>query len=331
MSHLTTRRKFIRAVSLLTVAPSILYGNGFSRGKPIPRIGYLSGAGLPQFEAAFIEELGKLGFKNGENVHIEKRSARPNTNDLDGMAAKLARMELVLIVVGSLPIALEVRKNNPKMPMVLGTCPGMVSNGFAKSVEHPGGIYTGIDELPKGVVDKRLRLLKAAAPAASRIALLSTTPGTGGHEWQLAEAETTAKTLGVAVKPYRATSLPELEKALEALVKDGMSGLLCFQGALSLINRKLLADVTAQNRIPAIYQQALFVESGGLMSWAPDLTGQFREAAHFVNKILRGAKPGDLPVKYPDTYYLTLNKTAATNLGLTFSKDLLAAASKVIG
>jgi putative tryptophan/tyrosine transport system substrate-binding protein len=235
-----------------------------------------------------------------------------------------------LIVAGSLPIALEIRKCNSKMPMVLATCPGMVSNGFAESLEHPGGIYTGIDELPQGVTAKRLQLLKATVPTAARFALLSATPGKGGHEMQLSEAEKTATTLGIEVKPYRVASLKELEKALTDLVNEGMNGMVVFQGALTLANRKLLADFAAQNRIPAIYQQNVFVDVGGLMAWAPDLEQQFREAAHFVEKILKGAKPGDLPVKHPDKYYLTLNKAAANKIGVSFPKELITEATRII-
>jgi putative ABC transport system substrate-binding protein len=239
-------------------------------------------------------------------------------------------MDLALIVAGSLPFAIEIRKNNPQMAMVIGTCPGMISNGFAKSLQHPGGIYTGMDELPDGVTTKRLQLLKAVAPQAARIALLSTTPGVGGHEFQLAEAEKAAATLGVVVKSYRATTLQELEKALADIVSDGMNGLVSFQGGLALANRKIIVDFAAEHRLPAIYQATVFTEVGGLMAWAPDLPKQFREAAHYVEKILKGAKPGDLPIKQPEKYYLTLNNTAATKTGVTFPKELLAEATKVI-
>lgn len=330
MSTLATRRKFVGTLCFLCVVPSIFYKNAFLKKQLIPRIGYLSGAGVLNLENVFTEELRKIGFRDGENVKIEMRLARPNTADVAVMAAELAGMNLTLIVAGSLPIALEIRKNNAKMPMVLATCPGMVSNGFAQSLEHPGGIYTGMDELPQGVTAKRLQLLKAAVPTATRIAVLSATPGVGGHEVQLAEAETTAATLGAEVKAYRVTSLQELEKALAGLVSDGMNGMVVFQGALTLANRKLIVDFAAQNRIPAIYQQSVFAEIGGLMAWAPDLEQQFREAAHFVEKILKGAKPGELPVKHPDKYYLTLNKTAASKIGVNFSKELTTKATKII-
>jgi ABC-type uncharacterized transport system substrate-binding protein len=216
------------------------------------------------------------------------------------------------------------------MPMVIATCPGMVSNGFAQSMQHPGGIYTGIDEMPEGITAKRLQLLHAVAPHATRIALLSTTPGVGGHEFQLAEAKRASATLGIEVKAYRASSVQELKNALDNMIRDGMTGLLNFYGGLSWANRQLITDFAAQNRLPAIYQATVFAEVGGLMAWASDYTQQLRETAHYVEKILRGAKPGDLAVKYPEKHYLTLNKTAASNIGINFPKELIAEATKII-
>ena len=131
----------------------------------------------------------QLGYVAGKNIHLEMRLARRNSNDTVVHAAELAAMDLDFVVAAALPQALAMRQANPKMPMVIITCPGMVTNGFAKSLERPGGIYTGMDELPPGVTRKRLQLLKRAAPTISRVALLSTTPGHGGHERQLADAE----------------------------------------------------------------------------------------------------------------------------------------------
>lgn len=325
-----TRRKFLKELSLLTIMPSIVRGSSFFRNQAIPRIGYLGGAGMLSLEEVFHQEMTKLRYTEGKNIHIEQRLARPNTTEGVVMAAELAQMDLSLIVAASLPFAMEIRKNNSNMPMVLGTCPGLVSNGFAKSLEHPGGIYTGLDELPPGVTAKRLQLLHTVVPDAKRVALLSSTPGVGGHEMQLADAEQTAARLGLTVKPYRAASLPELQKALDEIVKDDMDGLLTFQGAVSIANRQLIVDFAAQHRIPAVYQATAFAEVGGLMAWAPDLAQQFREAAHYVDKILKGAKPGDLPAKHPEKYYLTVNKSAANKIGVSFSKELLAEATKVI-
>lgn len=180
----------------------------------------------------------------------------------------------------------------------------------------------------RAMIDRRL--LKTAAPTLSRIALLSTTPGTGGHETQLADAEQAAASLGVSVTPYRVTSLRELEPALAAIVDDGMTGLVSFQGALSLANRHRIVEFAATHRLPAMYQATMFAEAGGLMAWAPDLEEQFRTAASYVDQILKGAKPGDLPIRHPPRYFLTINAGAARNLGLSLPPALIAQAHRVL-
>jgi putative tryptophan/tyrosine transport system substrate-binding protein len=324
-----SRRSFVRRLGLFCGALPLVARAQQVRPLRVRRIGFLSGA-VPTLVAAFEEELRRLGHTDGENLVIEKRISRPNTSDTAVHAAELARMDLDLIVAAALPQALEVRKANPSMPMVIATCPGMVSNGFAKSLKHPGGIYTGMDELPPGVTAKRLRLLKTAAPSMSRVALLSTTPGRGGHEAQLADAEKAAKSLRLTVKPYRATSLREIETALTDIVNDGMDGLANFQGGLSLANRRLIVDFAAKNRLPAIYQATFFVEAGGLMAWAPNQEEQYREAARYVDKILRGANPGDLPIHYPSRYLLIINQSAARGLGLVLPPALVAQADRVL-
>jgi putative ABC transport system substrate-binding protein len=305
MKRPISRRSFIRALTLfgntLTLFPSWALQTAPARPK---RIGFLLGNAYPELAEAFRNELSRLGYTEGRDVVIEARFTGPNPTDLEAMSAELARMDLALVVAGALPFALEVRKANPSMPMVIATCPGIVSNGFAQTLDRPGGIYTGIDELPPGVTARRLRLLKLAAPALTRVALLSTTPGRGGHEAQVADAETAAAEIGVQVRPYRAASLAELKSALERIAADGMNGMLSFQGGLSLGYRQ--------------------------MAWAPDLPEQFRVAARLVDKILKGSKPGDLPVKHPEKYYLTVNSSAARKIDLTLPQELLAQAVRVL-
>jgi putative ABC transport system substrate-binding protein len=223
-----------------------------------------------------------------------------------------------------------VRAANPDMPMVITTCPGMISNGFARSFERPGGIYTGIDELPPGVTTKRMTLLKTAVPSARRIALLSTTPGVGGHEAQLQDAQNVAASFGVTVHPYRATTPDELTRALEAIVTDRMDAMLNFQGGLSVYRRQFIVDFVNSRRLPAIYQATMFAEAGGLMTWSPDQVEQQRVSARLAAKIIKGAKPGDLPVTYPTGYGLTINADAARKAELTLSPALLAQPARVI-
>jgi putative ABC transport system substrate-binding protein len=315
----TTRRRLI-----LSAAAAFGLHAARAAERPPPRIGFLSGRGYPELDEAFTDELRKQGFTEGRDVVIERRLARANTDDLAVMGRELANRELALVVSTALPGALVVREANPRMPMVIGTCPDLVANGFARSMERPGGIYTGVDELPPGVTARRLALLKTAAPRLKRVALLSTTPGNVAHGIQLADAQRAASELQLEVKPYRATTLEEIRAA-------HMEGLQNFQGGLSLANRQLIVDFAATHRLPAIYQARLFVTAGGLMAWAPDQSEQLRIAARMVARILKGASPGDIPVVYPPRYDLLLNMTAARTIGLTLPQALLAQADSVVG
>ncbi len=322
------RRTFLVGLTRLSAALPLVGWPRNSTQPRVPRIGFMSGA-EPSLIAFFDEEIQKLGYVPGRNIQIESRIARRNTNDTAVHAAELGAMDLDFVVVAALPQALAMRQANPKMPMVIITCPGLVSNGFAESLERPGGIYTGLDELPPGVTRKRLQLLKRAAPSISRVALLSTTPGRGGHETQLADAEAAGRELNFSVKAYRAASLEEITSALDAIGSDQMNGLLNFQGGLSLANRQVIVDFAAARRIPAVYQAAFFVEAGGLLAWAPDQGEQYRLGARFAVQILKGKKPGDIPAQHPEPYQLHVNARAASALGLTLPADLVAEAHKV--
>ena len=325
----STRRTFLRDMARFTAVLPLVNWSGNSAQERVPRIGFMSGA-EPSLISSFEDEMRKLGYSPGKNIHIEMRVARRNTNDTAAHAAELGAMDLDFVVVAALPQALAMRQANPNMPMVIITCPGMVSNGFAKSFERPGGIYTGMDELPPGVTRKRMQLLKRAAPLVSRVALLSTTPGRGGHETQVADAERAAKDLGISVKVYRATSLGEITSALDAIRNDQMNGLLNFQGGLSLANRQVIVDFATAHRLPAVYQSLFFVEAGGLMAWAPDQHEQYRLGARYADQILKGKKPGDIPVRHPEPYQLHLNKRAAAAIGLILPPDLVAEAASVL-
>jgi len=329
MSHAAGRRTFLTGMVRFTAALPLFDWSRHVAQPRVPRIGFMSGA-EPSLISSFEDEMTKLGYSAGKNIQIEMRIARVNTNDTLAHAAELGAMDLDFVVVAALPQALAMRQANPKMPLVIITCPGMVSNGFAETLERPGGIYTGLDELPPGVTRKRLQFLKRAAPSISRVALLSTTPGRGGHEAQVADAEQIAKELGVGVKVYRASSVAELTSALDAIRSDGMNGLLNFQGGLSLANRQTIVDFAAALRLPAVYQSAFFVESGGLMAWAPDQSEQYRVGARYADQILKGRKPGDIPVRYPEPYQLHVNKLTAAAMGLTLPADLLAEAHKIL-
>jgi putative ABC transport system substrate-binding protein len=325
-----SRRAFLRSLALAGCAAPLLACRHQPRQR-VPRLGFVLGRGFPDLHAAFEGTLRDLGYIPGHNLIVETGESPGGSADLPSLVAAVAARDVDLVVAASLPVALEVRKQMPDMPMVIATCPGMISNGFAETLERPGRNATGLDELPPGVTARRLELLCTAAPRVTRVALLSTTPGRGGHETQLADAEAAAGRLGVTVKPYRARSLAELEAALPALVRDGMNGLLNFQGALSLVNRSLIVEFAAQHSLPAIYQTRRFIEAGGLMTWGPDLEEQFRAAARYADRILKGANAGDLPVQYPTGYALTINRRTAQALGLELPPELLREAEQIVG
>src|SRR5438046_1969459 len=191
-----TRRSFVMRLAAFGWAiPIGRFGNQAQRPR-VRRIGLAFGDDPEGGVAAFKETLRELGYIEGLNLIIEARDSLRSPSGANP-AADMARMDLELVVVHALPLALAARAANPAMPLVIVTTPGFTSNGFAKTIERPGGNSTGIDELPPGVTARRLELLKTAAPTASRVALLSTTPGRGGHEAQLADAQETADKLGV--------------------------------------------------------------------------------------------------------------------------------------
>lgn len=303
-------------------ATFLLCGGMHSQRGRLARIGFLIGDGFPTLVEAFREELHRLGYIEGKNLVLEERISRV-PGDGQRQVRELAAMKLDVIVAAALSIALELKAFDISTPVIVATTPGFVANGLAQSLERPGGNFTGIDELPPNLTARRLKLLTTAVPHIRKIALLSTTPGTASHAIQLADAESEASKLGVDVRAYRATSRSELEQALAAIAANGVEGLVNFQGGLSLRYRDLIIDVAKRHRLPAIYQSKLFVESGGMMALSPDQEKQFRTAARYADKVVRGARPGDLPIQYPGRYYLSVNLGAATAIGLQLPQALL--------
>lgn len=324
-----SRREFAKRMAAAAVSLSLPVRTAAQTSRArARRIGFLIGSGFPTMVAAFNDELRKLGYVVGRDLIVETRLSRPNTNDTAMQVAELVAMDLDLIVAAALPQALAIRRIDTTVPVVVGTGPGLVGNGLADSLEKPGRRTTGMDELPAGLTARRLTLLKTASPKIARVALLSTTPGRGGHEMQVADAERAATSLGVSVKPYRAADLTQLEAALAAIAADRMDGLLSFQGGLSLVNRQLIVEFAAQHRLPAMYQSRHFVESGGLMALAPDQDEQFRMAARYADKILKGADAGELPIQHPARYFLTVN--AATAAAFDLPAGFVATADAVV-
>ena len=307
---------------LITAVPS----SGQDRGK-IPRIGVLGPSRSDPLMEAFQQGLLELGYTDGQNVRIEYRSAR-TTDELPDLVRELVRLNVDVIVASSQG-ALAARRATSTIPIVMPIITDPVRLGLVASLARPGGNATGLatqnDELP----GKWLELAREAIPRVARVAVLLHPTYDGGV--QLRASETAARSLGVRLQPVTAERSEDLPNALAEIHKQRPDALVVSSSPLFYANRDRIVQFAAARRLPAIYHQSEFVAvSGGLMSYGPDFRDLFRRAAIYVDKILRGARPGDLPVEQPTKFELVINRRTATALGLTIPQPLLLRADRVI-
>ena len=297
----------------------------------VPRIGYIGlrppseSAALMEIVSALKQGLGDLGYVEGKDYLLEIRTADNDPTRYPGLTSELTELKVKLIVAASTPAAVAIHKTNPTMPIVVRG-PDIVGAGLAKSTNHPGGVATGIDELADGIAERRLRLLKQAVPTISRVAVLSSAPTEGGHRKAFAEAQHAATAIGVTLTNIRISDTTDLSAVFAQLLTAGANAVLCSGGVLSRPVVRQIVELAAKHRLPAMYPHRDFVELGGLMSYAYRNHEMFRAAATFVDKILKGQLPGDLPLTLWDRYYLTVNARTATTLGLTIPEPVLSQA-----
>jgi ABC-type uncharacterized transport system substrate-binding protein len=305
---------------------------GINGDAGVPRIGYLglrplteSGATI----AALKDGLRDLGYVEGKHYVLDLRIADNDPNRYPELIGELTQLGVKLIVAASTPAAVAIHKANPTMPIVVRG-PDIVGAGLAKSATHPGGVTTGVDELAAGLSEKRLRLLKQAVPAISRVAVLSSAPTEGGHRTAFAEAEQAAKAVGLTLNVFRVSATTDFEPIFAGFVKDGVDAVFLSGGVLARPVQQRVVDLAARHRLPAIYAERNYVELGGLISYAYRNAEMFRVAATYVDKILKGANAGDLPLTVWDRHYLTVNVRAAAALGITLPPALLSQADEVV-
>jgi len=326
-----SRRAFVSRLAVLGVALPLTSITRHVRLRAPRRIGFITG-NEPSLVAAFNDALRALGYVPGENLIVETRlieRGASNTAALPEAAAALARSDLDFIVAGALPYALEIRKANPVMPMVIVTCPGMVSNGFARTLEHPGGNATGISLNVAELTPKRLELLRELVPKAKSIALLSD-PGLAGLNSELAEVQKAARSMGLELKLEEASRGEDIEPAFAQLARLRPSALLVGSSILFVVRRAEIVALAARLAIPAIYEISEYVTAGGLISYGPSIAAAVRPLGLYAGRILAGAKPADLPVVQPTKFELVINMKAARALGLTIPPSILARADEVI-
>jgi putative ABC transport system substrate-binding protein len=298
----------------------------------IPRIGYLSSLSASSDSSrndAFRQGLKELGYVEEKNVAIEYEFAQGKLDRLPDLAGELVRLKVDVIVVGG-STATRAAKNATKLiPIVMINVTDPVVLGFVVSLARPGGNITGLSNLAPELGGKRLELLKEIVPKLSRVAVLGD-PNSPAYGPQLNELELAARALGLQLQPVEVRGPGDLENAFSAMIKAHAGAFMGLQQPTIDILRKRIMDLAGKNRLPAMYPNGENVEAGGLMSYAADISTMFRRAATYVDKILKGTKPADLPVEQPMKFELVINLKAAKQIGLTIPQWTLMKADKVI-
>lgn len=298
----------------------------------IRRIGLLVSAS-PAAAAPFINAMGQslseLGYQDGKDIAIESRFAEGNLNRLPELASELVSLKVdVIVASGDRPIR-AAREATSTIPIVMVISNDPVGLGHIASLARPGGNVTGLTTVSGELASKRLELLKEVIPKASRVTILGdpANPGTAVH---FKEAETAARLLKVQLQPLEVRTPQDLKTAFRTAVKGRADALIIVSGGLFGTLRTQIVSSAADHRLPAIYTEGEYVYAGGLMAYAASIPHQFRRAATYVDKILKGAKPADLPVEQPMKFELVINLKAAKQIGLTIPPNVLARADKVI-
>jgi putative ABC transport system substrate-binding protein len=321
---------WLLATVLLTAAPPT---DAQQTGK-IFRIGYLDNSTASSVAVlldAFRQELSKLGWTEGKDITIEYRFAEQKPERLPELAAELVRLKVDLIVVADTPSASAAKKATSTNPIVIAQAGDPVGAGLVASLARPGGNVTGLVSLSPELNTKRLEILKDAVPKLSRVGLLRP-PGTSTiTDLQLKELRPAAVTLKLKLEEIKTQpDAKGLESAFQTAKQKQVGAIMTTGARRFFAERKRVVELAAKYRLPSIYYQKEFVDEGGLMSYGVDYDDIYRRAAVYVDKILKGAKPADLPVQQPTKFEFVINLNAAKQIGLTLSPEFLSRANRVI-
>jgi putative ABC transport system substrate-binding protein len=279
--------------------------------------------------AAFVARLQQLGWTDGRNVRIEHRGGGGDADTIRKHAAELAALAPDVIVCTGGPATEALLKATRTLPVVFAIVPDPVGSGFVDSLSRPGRNVTGFMQFEYSLSGKWLELLKQIAPDVTRAAVLRDPAITAGIG-QFAVIQSVAPSLGIEVRPVNISDTSEIERAVTSLARSSNGGLIVTASALTIVHRDLIVTLATRHKLPAVYAARDLVAAGGLISYAADFTDQYRRAAGYVDRILKGEKPGDLPVQAPTKYELVINLKAAKVIGLTMPSSVLARADEVI-
>ena len=295
----------------------------------VRRIGFLTatGAGQQDFYEVFRKGLRELGYTEGHNIVFEYRSAETRTR-LAELATELVQWKAEVIVAAG-GAAGPAKMATDTIPIVFLFSGDPIEAGLVASLARPGGNMTGITWLAFELVGKRLELLKEVVPRVSRVAVLAS-PAHPGEQRELMETQSTARTLGMTLQYHQVRASADVDRALDAIIKENTNALLAFPDPVTMRHRTQIAEFAAKNRLASVFGFREYVEGGGLMSYGPPRDEPQRRIAVYVDKILKGAKPADLPVELPMKFEFMINLKAAKQIGLTIPPNVLARANKVI-
>jgi putative tryptophan/tyrosine transport system substrate-binding protein len=308
-----------------SAAALVLVGGCGMRSVPkLARVGFLSaGEATSGGPEAFRGGLRDAGWVEDQNLTIEWRYAEGHNELLAGFATQLVRFPVDVIVVDNSASAAAAKQATASIPIVMASSADPVALGLVDSLARPGGNITGNTGYSPQLSAKKLQLLKEIVPALARVAVMWN-PNNPGNRLQLGEVQAGAATLGLAVQPIEARVPEELQPALDSAVRQGSGGVIVVSDTLFTVYRAELTDLVAASSLPAVYALRVFVTTGGLLSYGPSATDQFRRAGAYVDRILRGAEPSALPIEQPATFQFVFNLQTAQALGLTIPPDVAA-------
>ena len=325
------RREFITLLGGAATWPLAAYAQQDGR---VRRIGVLMPSAADDAEyqtrmAAFLQELQRLGWSDGRNVRIDSRWAAGDADRTRRYAAELIALAPdVILAPGSTSVG-PLLQATRTVPIVFTTLLDPVGAGFVDSLARPGGNATGFIAFEYGLSGKWLELLKQIAPSLTRVAILRD-PATAAGIGQFAAIQSVAPSFAVELRPIDMREVGEIERAVTTFARSSNGGLIVTAGSGSAIHGDLIITLAARHKLPAIYGDRHFVTGGGLISYGPNRVDQYRQAAGYIDRVLKGEKPADLPVQAPTKYELVINRKTTKALGLTVPPTLLASADEVI-
>jgi len=326
------RRAFIASVGAgILIAP--LVGEAQPAGK-VPRIGFLSPSSpsdprTQRFREAFRQGLRELGWVEGQNIAIEYRWAEERTERLADLASELVSLKVDVIVVATTPAIQAAKQATGTIPIVMTAVVDPVATGFVASLARPGRNITGLSMMSSDLVGKQMQLLKELVPKISRVALLWN-PANPSNAPQLRRAQDAASALAVRLQPLEARGPDEIDSAFAAMTRERAGAVIVLVDTVFIAHRARIAGLAAKSRLPAVYGLTDHAQAGGLMAYGANTADLYRRAATYVDKILKSAKPADLPVEEPSKFELVINLKTAKALGLTIPPSVLVRSDQVI-